>query len=52
MGLEGALREAGDAGEDLVRALHPDVGLAGLIVNLDELLNRRDSCSQSVGCGM
>lgn len=36
MGLERALREAGDARENLVRGLDPDVGFARLVVDSDE----------------
>ena len=42
VGLEGALSEAGDAGEDLVGGLDPDVGFSGVVVNIDELLDGGD----------
>jgi hypothetical protein len=38
MGFESALSKAGDARQDLVSRLDPDVGLARVIVNGDELL--------------
>ena len=40
MGVEGAVCEAGDAGEDLVRSLGPDEGLGFRVVGVDELSDR------------
>src|SRR6266571_6859391 len=40
MGVEGALREASDAGEDLVRGLGPDERLGFGVVDVDEFSDR------------
>ena len=47
MGLQSALGEARDAGEDLVGGLDPDVRLAGFVVDVDELLDGGNQCAHA-----